>query len=984
MIHINDVDRTDFNSAFHYAEKGYNYFMHTCFLESCDQVDVRPGGLRIEKRPFISFVDPEFTAIWEDAILSTEKELMQVLIVGIAGKHIHFRDEFWKILKATKEETKSTELFEDWWIKLCVYLDKLERRLVRKKRKKLRKLLKNDEEKLEIALNRFDEHLLNFYFKFDISSFSEELSPDIPNLITLYSFGDPMGHLNGVDVNREGCNSSFNDSNVIEKEGISVESSEENINDILNKGELVEGGRFKGKFVSSNVVNLSGRELSNAEISLLSKGLKFVPTPTFVNKAKIKEELEIYGRKLRLMWHFRNDEKSEINPFRPKSKFNPKGKDAAIEIYLSRLEEEILALDTSLRYSNITKEEREALRNLQNDTSIIIKEADKGSAVVVWDREDYLKEAEKQLSDEKVYEEVSPKYELHLRNIISSFLAKVKVRGDISNQTLDYFMVNKPKLGRFYLLPKIHKRLYNVPGRPVISNTGFYTENISAFLDYHLQPLAKKVRSYVKDTNDFLKKLRDLPSLPNDFLLCTIDVVGLYPNIPNEEGLLAIREALDKRTDKTISTESLMDLAECVIKNNVFEHYTKIYKQKQGTAIGTKMAPPYAILFMASLEEKFLETCVFKPWLWWRYIDDIFMIWQHGEEKLKEFLELLNAAHPTIKFTAEYSDKKINFLDVQVIKEGDRLVTDLYTKPTDTHQYLHSTSCHVYHSKRSIPYSQTLRLNRICSEGKFFDKRCNELEQWLSARGYKDKLVRSQILKARKFSRNELLNRTSNKDGQRQEVLTVNITYHPAYAKLKNILNDIHLLLTPNKEHQKVFPRPPIVGFRRGKSLKDYLVRAKVPEIKPVECGSSCRCNGKRCKVCFYIKETDSFQDKSGNKTFKIKHTINCNSKYVVYLLQCKVCRKQYVGSAETSFRLRFNNYSSCNRRHNAGAKNVPQESLHRHFDQSDHHRMEDWEFILIDQAESLESVRRKEDFWQNMLDTFVPKGLNERQVSLF
>ena len=140
-------------------------------------------------------------------------------------------------------------------------------------------------------------------------------------------------------------------------------------------------------------------------------------------------------------------------------------------------------------------------------------------------------------------------------------------------------------------------------------------------------------------------------------------MVGLYPNIPNEEGLLAIREALDKRTEKTISTESLMDLAECVIKNNVFEHYTKIYKQKQGTAIGTKMAPPYAILFMASLEEKFLETCVFKPWLWWRYIDDIFMIWQHGEEKLKEFLELLNAAHPTIKFTAEYSIpmKKLTF-----------------------------------------------------------------------------------------------------------------------------------------------------------------------------------------------------------------------------------------------------------------------------------------------------------------------------------
>ena len=131
---------------------------------------------------------------------------------------------------------------------------------------------------------------------------------------------------------------------------------------------------------------------------------------------------------------------------------------------------------------------------------------------------------------------------------------------------------NKPKLGRFYLLPKIHKRLHNVPGRPVISNSGFFTENISAFLEYHLKPLSQKVKSFIKDTNDFLKKLNELRDLPDEFILCTIDVVGLYPNIPHKEGLEAIRKALHKRKDQTISTDSLFILAECVLKNNVFEH----------------------------------------------------------------------------------------------------------------------------------------------------------------------------------------------------------------------------------------------------------------------------------------------------------------------------------------------------------------------------------------------------------------------------
>ena len=73
--------------------------------------------------------------------------------------------------------------------------------------------------------------------------------------------------------------------------------------------------------------------------------------------------------------------------------------------------------------------------------------------------------------------------------------------------------------------------------------------------------------------------------------------------------------------------------------------------------------------------------------------------------------------------------------------------TDVYVKPTDTHQYLHSSSCHPYHCKKGIPYSQTLGLNRICSDSTSFDRRCNDLERWLLERGYKEKEVRKQVLR---------------------------------------------------------------------------------------------------------------------------------------------------------------------------------------------------------------------------------------------
>ena len=104
--------------------------------------------------------------------------------------------------------------------------------------------------------------------------------------------------------------------------------------------------------------------------------------------------------------------------------------------------------------------------------------------------------------------------------------------------------------------------------------------------------------------------------MPDDVILCTIDVVGLYPNIPHDERLIAMRKTLDLRKDKRISTESLIVLAESVLKNNIFEHNLSFYKQLRGTAIGSKMAPPYAIIILRDLEEGFFGDCDISPLVW--------------------------------------------------------------------------------------------------------------------------------------------------------------------------------------------------------------------------------------------------------------------------------------------------------------------------------------------------------------------------------
>ena len=109
-------------------------------------------------------------------------------------------------------------------------------------------------------------------------------------------------------------------------------------------------------------------------------------------------------------------------------------------------------------------------------------------------------------------------------------------------------------------------------------------------------------------------------------------------------------------------------------------------------------------------------------------------------------LEFLYCYHATIKFAANYSPEEISFLDVSLRKKNNQLVTDLYIKSIDTHQYLDATSCQVYDSKRSIHYSEALRLNRVCSESLSYNKCCNELEVWLMEREYDDKLVRKHVL----------------------------------------------------------------------------------------------------------------------------------------------------------------------------------------------------------------------------------------------
>lgn len=178
----------------------------------------------------------------------------------------------------------------------------------------------------------------------------------------------------------------------------------------------------------------------------------------------------------------------------------------------------------------------------------------------------------------------------------------------------------------------------------------------------------------------------------------------------------------DRRAGVKPTPEALGSLLNLVLKCNDFQFKWK----KNYLQVG---APSYANLFMAKLEEEIIYNCTHKPLVWDRYIDDIFFIWTHGEEELEKFLSYINGFHDSIKFTAETSKNKVNFLDhtkVKLTMDGD-LYTDLYVKDTGKSNYLHFTSAHPSHCKRAIPYGQFERIIiRKCTKETDCMRNCEE------------------------------------------------------------------------------------------------------------------------------------------------------------------------------------------------------------------------------------------------------------------
>ena len=734
----------------------------------------------------------------------------------------------------------------------------------------------------------------------------------------------------------------------------------------------------------SSVINLSSCSLSTDEISILSRGLTFCPTPRHINWPEVSADIYDFSRRMRLAEYF-FDENSNTHtanehdtPFHNKSTWNPPNdRERALNTFLDAVKLDITTAKPKPTQDNLTATERQAISQLKQRQDIIIKPADKGSGTVVMDKTWYIDECNRQLTDTKFYQRLDEDITADIQKRVTFYVNGMHKDKLINDKTKQYLIQSDVKPGRFYILPKIHKP--GNPGRPIVSSNSHPTERLSHFVDYHLQPLVHKLPSFVKDTNDFLNKLLTIGNLPANSLLVTLDVSSLYTNIPHKEGINACEHFLRTSSHKTIPTSTLCDLIRMILTMNNFSFNDNHYLQIHGTAMGTKMAPSYANLFLGLFEANALKNAPFQPHTWLRYIDDIFMIWTEGPDNLKIFIDYLNNIHSTIKFTSSHSSTNIPFLDVSVSLTNDGSIsTDLYTKPTDKHQHLLYSSCHPSHTKKAIPFSLALRLRRICSTDATFHTRTAQLTTYLLKRGYNRNFVNKQIRRAADIPRQLTLQTKDVNKPKRIPFITI---FNPSLPHISHIIKKHFNLLLSSHRCKSVFQHPPVVAFRRSPNLRDLLVTAKLPfnSTHPQLPSGSFRC-GKNCATCPYICHgLTTYTFFSTGETRPIKSNLTCETKNLIYMIQCNRCNLQYIGETKRRLKDRFNEHRRTV--DNPNNKSKPTTAA-EHFLSSPNHTANDMLLIPIEKIFSKrDSIRKaREAFLIQKGKTIDPDGLNIRE----
>ena len=398
---------------------------------------------------------------------------------------------------------------------------------------------------------------------------------------------------------------------------------------------------------------------------------------------------------------------------------------------------------------NLTPSEFKALKRLSKNQNIVIQKADKGNTVVILDKCSYISAIEEILNDNSKFSKLdipAGKENNHIVNLekrITSALKLLKEKEIIDKCTYKSIKPIGSRPGTLYGSGKIHKETRNglPPFRPILSAIDTPTYKLAKFLLKFLTPSTANEYTVI-DSFHFAEEICQQDS---NLHMASLDVDSLFTNIPLDETIDICVDNLhnDNENPPNIPKHDFRNLLNIATKESFFMFNNKYYKQVDGVAMGSPLGPALANIFMCSFESKWLRDCPndFKPVFYRRYVDDIFALFSSPDHADK-FKEYLSSKHPNINFSIEKEkDGCLPFLDVIILRENEKFVTNVYRKKTFSAVYTNFKSFIPETYKIGLIKSLLFRCFSLCSDFIKFHHEIDKLKSILYKNSYPRDLI---------------------------------------------------------------------------------------------------------------------------------------------------------------------------------------------------------------------------------------------------
>ena len=289
---------------------------------------------------------------------------------------------------------------------------------------------------------------------------------------------------------------------------------------------------------------------------------------------------------------------------------------------------------------------------------------------------------------------------MKIQNKVNGLVKKWENKKFINNLLAKDLKTSNSVPSRLYGLPKIHKE--GNPIRPIVSYVGSPTYNLASFFSNVISKNTTPPKSKIINSFELIQKLRTV-SIPNNFVLASLDVVSLFTNVPKEAAISSVKSRWEEIRPKVqLPWTDFEEGLQLCLNSTDFKFNGTTFFQKRGLPMGSPFSPILADLVMDDLEKEKLANLDFEVPVYLRYVDDILIV--APSTQVDRILQIFNANTLNIKFTLEKeSERAINFMDITITrKQNQKLSFNWYRKPTWSGRYLNFNSHHPLRYKKSV------------------------------------------------------------------------------------------------------------------------------------------------------------------------------------------------------------------------------------------------------------------------------------------